>query len=58
MQVDPHEVIDAVNKWISTKKYDVQKEKKTVELGSDLKNKATLQSLICQFVYMYLLHTV
>ena len=28
MQVEPHEVIDAVNKWIASRKYDVVKEKR------------------------------
>jgi hypothetical protein len=40
-------VIDAVNKWIVSKKYDVGREKKTVDLEQDQKEKATLQSLIC-----------
>jgi hypothetical protein len=42
MQVEPHEVIDAVNKWIASKKYDVVKEKRQVELTADQKEKATL----------------
>lgn len=47
LQVEPHEVIDAVNKWIIVKKYDVSKEKRTVELSQEQKEKATLQSLLC-----------
>jgi hypothetical protein len=58
LQVEPHAVIDAVNRWISTYNYIPIKEKRTIDFNAEQKEKATLQSLICQFVYMYLLQSI
>jgi hypothetical protein len=58
LQVEPHAVIDAVNRWISTYNYIPVKEKRTIEFNAEQKEKATLQSLLCQFVYTYLLQSI
>jgi hypothetical protein len=35
MQIEPHEVICQVNKWIQANKFDVTRDKKNVELSEE-----------------------
>lgn len=58
LQVEPQAVIESVNRWIYNNNYITLKEKKTIDLNAEQKEKATLQSLTCQFVYTYLLQSI
>jgi hypothetical protein len=42
LQVEPHAVIEAVNRWITTNNYIPLKEKKNIDLNVEQKEKATL----------------
>jgi hypothetical protein len=42
MQIEPHEVVNCANKWIEANKFDVQKDRRVVELDSEHKEQATL----------------
>lgn len=58
LQIEPHEVLHAVNEWTIAHGYHTAKQKKEVTLGKDEKGRATLQSLICHLVYTYLAHCI
>jgi len=47
LQVEPQAVIESVNRWIYNNNYITLKEKKTIDLNAEQKEKATLQSLTC-----------
>jgi hypothetical protein len=55
VQLEPHEVLQAVNEWTANHDYVAKKKKGgDLILGKEEKQKATLQSLICHLVYTYL----
>ena len=59
LQIEPHEVLRAVNEWTMAHGYHTLKQgKKEVTLSRDEKGRATLQSLICHLVYTYLAHCI
>ena len=58
LQIEPHEVLHAVNEWTCHHSYDTVKQSKELNLGKDEKGSATLQSLICHLVYTYLAHCI
>jgi hypothetical protein len=58
LQIEPHLVFDAVNHWVEEKKQVTERVKKNLELDQEAKEKATLQSLVSQFIYTYLLQQI
>lgn len=57
-QLEPSQVMEAVNRWIEEREIYSVKDKKTLLLNEKNKQQATLQSLVCQFVYLYLLQQI
>jgi hypothetical protein len=58
LQIEPHEVLHAVNEWTIAHGYHTVKQKKEITLTKEEKGRATLQSLICHLVYTYLAHCI
>ena len=54
LQIEPHDVLHAVNEWTIAHGYHTSKQKKEITLTREEKGRATLQSLICHLVYTYL----
>jgi hypothetical protein len=58
MQIPPDKVLYATNEWISHHGYLANKVQKEVTFDKDKKQFATLQSLVCHFVYTYLAYCI
>jgi hypothetical protein len=58
LAIEPHEVIKSITDYITEKEFTCTKQKKDTTLEISCKMGATGQSLICHFVYNYLLHSI
>ena len=58
MQIPPDQVLAAINEWITGKGYLANKVSKELNLDSNNKQQATLQSLVCHLVYTYLAYNI
>jgi len=54
LKIEPYKIVEAVNRWIVKNNCVCAKEKKQVILNKENKNEfCVLQSLLCQFLYVY-----